>query len=156
MTRLYWVVVLLIQKKKKITPKPPNVRTQNKNYSIFTRIQCLTLYEYDVKARIVEKYCEIENRRPNDQTVARWLRKTIKQNYDKTMSRIILLKHVQNKSRSERSKITISTLKTEIIAENKYVNFRFISNFLTNCNTKEQKRSKNDCRMSEIQTRDLW
>ena len=59
------------KEKKKITFKSPDVRTQNKNYSIFTRIQCLTLYEYDVKTRIAEKYCEVEDRRSNDQTVTR-------------------------------------------------------------------------------------
>ena len=103
--------------KKKITPKPPDVRTQNKNYSVFTRIQCLTLYEYGVKARIAEEYCEVGGRRPNGQTVARWLRKAIKQGYDRTVSRVLLPEHVQDKSRSGRPKITSPTLEAEIIAD---------------------------------------
>ena len=58
-------------KKKKITFKFSNVRTQNINYLICTRIQCFILYEIDIKIKQIEKYCEIKNKRFNDQIVTR-------------------------------------------------------------------------------------
>ena len=62
-------------KRMKAKPNPLNVRTQNVNHSDATRIQCLALYENGTSAREAETICGVGGKKPNGQTVQRWLRK---------------------------------------------------------------------------------